>query len=420
MKKNNSLKEDLSSMLGEINDKYIYEAYLIDTPDKFQALDGKKTKLLSKSKNRIIWRFAIIAAIFIITASMSILASDDILELFKINVNENEDEGFFLSGTISGSGNGGSQAPVTSRDPSDYINNDNVVSNIEWTISENGVMMFMGTGEIPNYPEQKTPWFHVADKVTSVIISDGITRVGDFAFDHFVNMESITIPPSIKSFGIMVFTFCPKIESVYISDMDAWCRIQFEGYLSNPLSYGTETDTIYLNKKPITEVTVPNDVKYLDYTFTDFRQLEKVVLPEGLERIGDSAFSGCHLLKTVNIPNTVTEIGSFAFGSCYSLESITIPDSVTLIEFGAFGNRCGIKSIKLSENLTTIYGSTFGHCENLVEIVIPKSVETIERNAFGSCKNLEKVTLFGNTSIHKDAFLRCPKLKKENIIFANE
>lgn len=418
MKKNNDLKEDLALMLGEIDDQYINEAYLIDTPDKLESLEGKKIKSFSKGKSRIIWRFAIIAAIFIITASMSILASNDILELFKINVNENGDKGFFLSGSISGSGNGGTQGPVTSRDPSDYINSENVVSNIEWTISQNGVMMFMGTGEIPNYPENQTPWFHVADKVTTVIISDGITRVGDFAFNRFVNLESITIPPSIKSFGIYVFHDCPKLESVHISDMDAWCRIQFEGSFSSPLSFGTEDNTIYLNNTPITEVTVPNDVKYLDYTFSRFHQLEKVVLPEGLERIGDHAFLYCRSLKAIDIPNTVTEIGSRAFSNCRSLESIVIPDSVTLIET-SFA-RCGIKSIKLSENITTIYSHCFSQCENLVEIIIPKSVEIIEKNAFGSCKNLEKVILLGNTSIHKDAFSRCTKLKKSNIIFANE
>ena len=404
MKQSDSTKtEKLSHMLGEIDEQYIHEAYVIDDKEKFEKLNQKKFKA-SANKKRIVWRVALIAAIFIITSSMSILAGDDILEFFKIDLNSKDNEGFFLSGTISGSGNGGTQAPVTSRDPDEYLNNSEIVeSNIQWSISTDGVMVFTGTGEIPNYPENRTPWFEYADKVKMVIISEGITRVGDFAFDRFVNLESITIPTTLKSFGILTFNFCSRINSVYISDIDAWCRIRFEGNLSNPMSYGTENNTIYLNNEPITEVVVPEDVEYLDHNFNKFSQLEKITLPEGLKRIGDSTFKNCKSLKNIEIPDTVTEIGAYAFAYCDSLESVVIPDSVTLVEMGAF-SASGLKTVELSKNMKIIYYATFGLCESLEEIVIPENIEIIERNAFGSCENLEKVTILGDPEIHSGAF----------------
>ncbi len=399
----NTKAENLSLILGEIDEQYIHEAYIIDDKEKFEKLNTKNCKTPT-NKKRIIWRVAIIAAVFLITSSMSILTADDILEFFKIDLNSKDNEGFFLSGEISASGNGGVQAPVTSRNPDDYLTNSEIIeSNIQWSISEDGVMVFIGTGEIPNYPENKTPWFKYADKVKTVIISEGITRVGDFAFDRFVNLESITIPSSVKSFGILAFNFCSRINSVYISDMDAWCRIQFEGNLSNPMSYGTNNNTIYLNNEPITEVIVPKDVKHLDYTFCKFAQLEKVILPEGLTRIGAFTFGNCLSLKNIDIPNTVTEIGEYSFMNCKSLEGIVIPDNVTLVEFGAFSSS-GIKSVEFSKNMKTISDSSFSRCENLVEIVIPENIEKIECDAFVRCKNLEKVTILGDPAIHRDAF----------------
>ena len=148
--------------------------------------------------------------------------------------------------------------------------------------------------------------------LTSVTIPNSVTFISYSAFSGCSGLTSVTIPNSVTCISYSAFHYCSSLTTVHISDLAAWCNIEFQDYYSNPLSYAHH---LYLNG---TEVT-------------DF-----------------------------DIPNNVTSIGRYAFGGCTSLTSVTIPNSVTSIGDEAFRNCSGLTSvISLSTNPKAIYGSTF-------------------------------------------------------------
>lgn len=138
--------------------------------------------------------------------------------------------------------------------------------------------------------------------------------------------------------------------------------------------------------------TVPNAC------FDQCYSLEKVTLPETLEKIGAASFQKCENLKDITIPEKVTFIGADAFANCASLTSISIPKGVTEIPYSLFSDCSSLKTILIPETITTIYDTAFYNCSSLEEIVIPDTVTSLEENSlsphsiFYGCSSLKKVT----------------------------
>jgi len=140
--------------------------------------------------------------------------------------------------------------------------------------------------------------------------------------------------------------------------------------------------------------------------------IKKVVIEDGIESIGNDAFSYCVNLKDVSIPDSVTSIGKMAFENCESLGSITIPDSVTTIGESAFCFCLSLKDITIPDSVTSIGKMAFENCESLGSITIPDSVTTIGESAFCFCLSLKDITIPDSvTSIGDLAFQNCDSLK---------
>lgn len=177
------------------------------------------------------------------------------------------------------------------------------------------------------------------------------------------------------------------------------------------------------------------------------KDVESVVIPEGVTEIGGCAFKGCESLASVEIPSSVTAIGDFAFNGCKSLSSVEIPSSVrkigdrafwyctslTSVEIPSSVTEIGAKAFKgcninelshplltikngvairdnevlccasqstsvvtIPEDVTKISDYAFSHCESLSSVEIPSSVTVIGACAFECCTSLESVE-FGGT-----------------------
>lgn len=140
------------------------------------------------------------------------------------------------------------------------------------------------------------------------------------------------------------------------------------------------------------------------------RGLESVTIPNGVTRIGNSAFYNCEWLKNVTIPDSVTQIDAGAFVAC-RLQNITIPAGVTKIGNNAFRDCGGFPSVTIPKGVTEIAGSMFHRCESLASVTIPDSVTKICERAFEGCKSLTHITIPESvTEIGTQAFAGCGSL----------
>ena len=163
--------------------------------------------------------------------------------------------------------------------------------------------------------------FEGCSGLTSVTIPSSVTSIGSSAFSGCSGLTSVTIPSSVTSIGSYAFSGCSGLTGVYISDIASWCKISFGGSSANPLYY---TNLLYLNGDLVTgDLVIPEGVSSISAnTFTGWSGLTSVTIPSYVTSIGSAAFQGCSGLKSVTIPSRVTSIGSSAFYNCRKLSGV--------------------------------------------------------------------------------------------------
>lgn len=244
--------------------------------------------------------------------------------------------------------------------------------------------------------------------IERIVIHDEVTTIGASAF-YYNNTKNLYLGKKVNQIGTSAFTQYPgfNIERVDISDIDAWCKIEFLknetgaiSFSSTPVENGTK---VYLNDELITDVVFPADLNEVgQMTFMNWEQLNSVELHDGITSIGDAAFELCTSLKSISIPQSVTSIGSFAFQYCSSIENITIPSGVKTIRSYTFSN-CGNENtnIIISDGVEVIQNSAF-ESTDIASIIIPASVTEIDYKAFNYCSNLSSVYCMGAPATAKN------------------
>lgn len=269
----------------------------------------------------------------------------------------------------------------------------------------------------------------------SVTIGNSVTSIGDDAFSGCRSLTSITIPNSVTEIGSKAFNACFALNSVHISDMAAWCNIDFDWYDSSPLHYA---ENLYLNGEKVTDLVIPDGVKSIkNYSFYNYKALKSIEIGQDVIDIKYSAFYDCDSLvlikvnknnsnyasadgvlynkdvtkliicpigKTnVEIPNSVTSIGQYAFNDCSKIESIVLGNNITYIEDEAFYDAENLRKIKIGSSIKKIGEDVFPN--NLVCLTIMSEMPPIvDEDTFDDVPStLLIVVPYGSSKYYKSA-----------------
>ena len=120
--------------------------------------------------------------------------------------------------------------------------------------------------------------------------------------------------------------------------------------------------------------------------------LREIEFHEGLQKIGNFAFSGCRSLSSITIPSTVVEIGGYAFDNCRSLREVVLNEGLQKIGVEAFYGCTSLSSIKIPSTVTEVGGYAFCYCSSLREVVLHGVPREMGKNALDNCTSLERFT----------------------------
>ena len=243
---------------------------------------------------------------------------------------------------------------LVTRYPNGYTEDDNADDTahegtegpLGWTLTNAGVLTITGTGDMPDYtPDAGPSWNAYMDDINTIIIENGVTGIGDYAF-YGSRALTVYIPDGITDIGTGAFQ----------------------------------------NAKLVAATIPKTTVSVRDSAFQGCENLTSVSICEGVETIGRNAFRACTALRYLDFPASVTSVGSGAFTSCTEVVQIRFASGAGAVEIGdgAFAQCWKLGSVTLPQGLKTVSSYMFQSCTMLAEIYIPAGVSEIGEEPFTS------------------------------------
>ena len=244
----------------------------------------------------------------------------------------------------------------------DEVADEGTAGNLKWSLTKAGELTISGNGAIPDYSSDSlAPWSEL--NVSTVIIEDGVTGIGDYAF-YQSGALNVYIPDSVTVIGQSAF-----------------------------------------GEAKLLAVTIPGSVETIgNNAFRKCANLTSASVSEGVEVIGDNAFRGCTALTHIDFPASITSVGTGAFMSCSEMVSVRfMPGGDVKMGDYLFAQCYKLVSVTLPLNADCVSNGMFASCILLPALYIPASVQqfggefgTVEyQSPFNQCKNL--VIYFGGS-----------------------
>ena len=330
-------------------------------------------------------------------------------------------------------------------------------TNLKWELDSDGTMTISGTGPMDDYSYGYRPWESYKSQISALVLRDGITHIGSYAFakcdglcsDIYIPdsvlsigdrafmdcdaencdgvMGTLRLPPYMKSIGAFAFDNCffsgdlviPEGITCIEEGTFSGCR-GFYGTITFPSTLTTIKRWAFDNCWNFTgTLRFPEGLETIEESaFAFCESFDEMIFPESLKEIGTHAFYSCYKLKypvfirgmtsipdymyydcsgftgDLVIPDTVKEIGACAFAGCRNLKGkLVIPESVVDIGSSAFSNSGFTGSLKIPESVKTIGRYAFSSTEFTGTLVIPNGVTEISEGTFSGCKGFTGVSL---------------------------
>ena len=240
---------------------------------------------------------------------------------------------------------------------------------LTWNLS-GGTLTIEGSGDMTDYADGAlAPWFGVAGEIQSILLPEGMTSVGDYAFFGCRNVTSVSIPASVLEIGECSFAQCKSLIR---------------------LDFGT-----------------------------------------GVQIIGEGAFQECESLPVLNFPKNLTEIGIKAFYRCFKISSVKVPETVTVLGESAFSYCTGLVRATVNAPLEELPGWTFYGCKSLADVSLAPTIVSAGEYAFLFCENLDGIytqggnvktlhaledSIYGKDGSPKEGLLKVHTMPKDSAV----
>ena len=257
-------------------------------------------------------------------------------------------------------------------------------SGVTWQLTENTddpstyTLTIRGSGAMKNYlMSSNQPWHSFRDQITSVVVSPGVTSIGNLAFALSRNIIHVDIADSVVSIGEQAFFKCSSLTNITVPQSVTYIGV-------NAFDSCTKLSSITLSTNNITSIR--------PHTFSGCSELSSIVIPDGVTSIQSGAFFNCTKLTSITIPGSVTSIAPNAFENCTNLTSITIPGSVTSIGSNVFDGCTSLNDISYSGTSESVISALSGYVPTLVTFNYGDKVPEAERMITVSVKTGETLT----------------------------
>ena len=197
--------------------------------------------------------------------------------------------------------------------------------------------------------------FWECTSLKEVTIPQSVTSIGDKAFYDCRGLTSVTIPQSVTSIGDRAFDECIHLKTLSFGENSFGENIE-----TNIKTIGNYA---FFHCNDLESVTIPQSVTSIGReAFRFCNKMESLAINGAIESMGIGAFAGCISLKTLSLGENIKMIGNSAFDSCTNIDltNVTIPEKVTTIGPGTFSYCTHLEYIMLPAGLTTFKDKLIG------------------------------------------------------------
>lgn len=326
----------------------------------------------------------------------------------------------------------------------------------EFEIESTLLKKYLGKNPVVYIPQGVTvigeKAFNECSKLKSVVIPNGVLKIDSMAFYHCSILTDIKLPNTLESIEHYAFFQCKSLTNITIpysvtnialgafQHCDSLIRVTIPGRVSNL------NELAFENCASLKCISVSEDnKKYCDVDGVLFnkdktrllcypagKDLQKYAIPESVTVISGNAFNWCRSLREVTIPASVDIVSSSAFYASHSLKNITVSsnnkkysdidgvlfnkEKTTLICYPAGKATYLYNSYTIPSGVKEIGQNAFACCHSLVSVIISQEVNCINYGAFGCCFSLKKIKIPAKVkTIGDNVFSSCDSLSHVTI-----